>query len=243
MPSLGNMPFRPKELLDADAEFARVDLQKVRENEHKSVAVSYLHVGRYAARVLLKGELTTDGITFSSHEEYGDKYSFGLRLEDPEDADALVKLLDRDVPDENEDQTEWEVRNPFRDSDTDVLYLKCKTNVKQDGFAFTSNLKLNPKKPCPEVYRYMPVQVEVLVGAYFNVRENVRGICFTVRHIEFSKPTPEGRKVATAAEGVDLTDPSTPSRRGHANHVKNETTSGTVRGGGTRGGGRQTTVR
>jgi hypothetical protein len=231
MPSLGNMAYRPKEILDLDHEFSRVDLARVRENEHKSVAVSYLHAGRYAARVLLKGELTTDGIVFSTHEEYGDKYSFGLRLEDPEDADALLKLLDCDVPDEEEEGTVWETRNPFRESDTDVLYLKCKTNAKQDGFAFTSNVKLNPKRPCPEVYRYMPVQVEVLVAAYFNVRENVRGICFTVRHIEFSKPT---ATLAPARETDPDSTPSTPSRRGGVDKT------GTVRGDQR---GRQTKVR
>lgn len=205
------MTILPRELVNADnVGFSAQDLAKLRKNPSKTVAVSQLHVGRYVASLLLKGELTTEGIVFTQHEEYGDKYSFGIRLEEEADVQALndlVQYLD-DAIGADEEDVEWTDVLPIKD-ENGVLYLKCKTNSGQTAFAFTSNLKLHPKKPNSEIFRYMPVEVEVLVGAYFNVRENNRGIYFTIRHVEFKKPTTETREMATQTESA----PSSPAER------------------------------
>lgn len=207
------MTLLPRDLGEADAGFAVQDLGKIRDNPKKEVAVSQLHSGAYAAVVTLKGELTTDGIAFSQHEKFGDKYSLGIRLESEEDRAAilgLVDMLDEAIGDD--DDVEWETASPYRD-DSDVLYLKCKTNRDQSAFAFTSNLKLNPKKGNTEIFRYMPLEVQVMIGAYFNVTQNTRGIYFTIRHIEFKKPG-DTRDASTQTEPAQDVAERAPRRVG-----------------------------
>lgn len=209
------MSILPRELAASqDVGFTPQNLSKLRDNPKKKVAVSQLHVGRYAATLLLKGELTTDGILYYESEEYGGKYSFGIRLEAAEDAAALNALVDdylEGAVQEDEEGVEWNTLYPIKD-DGDVLYLKCKTTNNNTAFAFTSNLKLNPKKPTQEVFRFMPISVEVMVGAYFNLENNTRGIYFTIRHIEFKKPT-DLRDTAVQTESSPAPVPSTPQER------------------------------
>ena len=200
------MTILPRELLDQEDQvrFAPQDLTKIRNDPRKTVAVSQLHVGRYATPILLKGELTTEGITFTDHEEYGPKYSFGIRLEDPQDVEGIQALLEADRLDSachSDEQDTWETLPVFK-GEGDVLYLKVKPNGTGQGFTFTSNLKLGPKKPNTEIFRFMPIEVEVMVGTYFNVRENTRGIYFTVRHIEFKKMDPTLRDASTQTEAA-----------------------------------------
>lgn len=193
--------------------FSPQNLARIRDEGKKRLAISQLYVGRYTPTLLLRGELTTDGITFHQHEEYGDKYSFGIRLEDPQDAEALNHLVERldEAVTEDHEGVEWDTKLPFR-AEGDVLYLKCKTNPAQTAFAFQSNLKLHPKKPNPEIYQYMPVEVEVLVGAYFGLEDNTRGIYFTVRRIDFKKPVADVRGVGVQTEGgVEAEDAAGPS--------------------------------
>lgn len=203
------MTMLPRELLTTDERvgFSQQDLARVRENPKKTVAVCQLHVGRYVNPLLLKGELTTEGIVLSEHEEYGQKYSFGIRLEEPQDVEALQMLLDEKLDDAiavDEEGIEWDT-NPVIKNEGDVLYLKCKTNPNQTGFTFTSNLKLHPKKPNSEIFRYMPIEVEVMVGAYFNLQSNTRGLYFTVRDIQFKKPGVDTHEASTQ------TEPSSPA--------------------------------
>lgn len=183
-----------------DVSFQKVDLTNVRDaynsyledsgnetgKKPRTLSVSPLKIGKFPVQMLLRGTLTTNGITQSSHEEYGDKSSFGLELES-EDAEGLLWLCEQisgAVQGDAEDVT-WHVRNPFRN---DVLYLKVKTNAKNTEYTFKSNLKLSPKKPHPDVVRYMNVEVVTEVGAYFSVDDNMCGLFFTPKQVDFYKP-------------------------------------------------------
>lgn len=185
----------------SDVSFQKVDLTNVRDaynsyledsggnetgKKPRTLSVSPLKIGKFPVQMLLRGTLTTNGITQSSHEEYGDKSSFGLELES-EDAEGLLWLCEQisgAVQGDAEDVT-WHVRNPFRN---DVLYLKVKSNAKNTEYTFKSNLKLSPKKPHPDVVRYMNVEVVTEVGAYFSVDDNMCGLFFTPKQVDFYKP-------------------------------------------------------
>lgn len=211
------MVMLPRELTTTDERvaFSQQDLARVRELAKKELVVSQLHVGRYVTPVLLKGELTTEGIVLSEHEEYGQKYSFGIRLEEPADVEALQWLVGDPIDEaiaEDDEGIEWDTA-PVIKNEGDVMYLKCKTNQNQTAFTFTSNYKLHPKKPNPEIYRFMPIEVEVMIGAYYNVKEDKRGLYFTVRDIQFKK-LGDTKEAATQTETPASPEERLPKRVG-----------------------------
>jgi hypothetical protein len=176
--------YTPCDLAKADYAFDDLNLAKVRGEGRKELAVTSLRVGRGPVRVVLHGYLATAGINRSEHEQYGEKWSVGLQLDAKDDADALVAVVDRfgEYLDGVDPGRGYALKDPFKD---EVLYLKAKTNGQQTAFTFASNFKLHPKKPNPDVTRYMPLEVVAELGVYVNVREDTAGIFFTVRQVTF----------------------------------------------------------
>jgi hypothetical protein len=207
-----------------DVAFAKVDVLSVRDaynsyledleggaqpnlKKPRTLCVTPLKIGKFPVQVLLRGTLTTNGIVHSSHEEYGDKNSFGLEL-DSEDVQGIMWLLEQisSAVDMDAEDIKWHVRTPFR---SDVLYLKVKTNAKNTEYTFKSNMKLNPKKPHPDLVRYMNVEAPSEVGAYFSVDDNMCGLFFTPKEVNFYKP-PEMMETEDIEEDEEEVIPPTP---------------------------------
>lgn len=169
------------------AAFEPVSLQEAGEKGRK-LAMSQLKIGRSPVPLVLKGTLSTDGITLLQSEEYGDKYSFGIRLETSEDVEAIETLLNGlDQVDPETDWSEWVTRPLFKN---EILYLKAKLDKSGKKFNFTSNEKVAPKKPNPStVMRDMPIVVTATASAYFGTEDLTRGLTFDVKHVEFLPET------------------------------------------------------
>lgn len=177
----------PADLIHAGFSFTDPNLDKVRADGRKDLAISTIKLGRTPARVYLRGFLTTDGINKSEHELYGDKYSFGMQLDSEEDVRALnelVNALRRQLAywETDGNAQAYAVKDLFRN---EVLYLKAKTNTAQSAFTFESNYKLHPKKPNADITRWMPIDVEADLGAWINVVQQTAGVYFTLRKITF----------------------------------------------------------
>lgn len=179
------------------AAFEPVNLREAGEKGRK-LAMSQLKIGRSPVLLTLKGTLSTDGITLLQSEEYGDKHSFGIRLETSEDVEAIETLLNGlDQVDPETDWTEWVTRPLFKN---EILYLKAKLDKSGKKFNFTSNEKLAPKKPNPStVMRDMPIVVTAAASAYFGTEDLTRGLTFDVKHVEFLPET-------VANEDMDVSD-------------------------------------
>lgn len=150
----------------------------------RSMVNSSMKMNRQPVKMLLKGELVTQNISLQQHEDFGDKYSFGLKLDSIEDEEAIegiCALLPGAIQDDAEDH-DFDVRSPFKDG---ILYLKCKVNGEHTKFMFETNIKgLTPKKlPCADLTQYMPIKVEVTVGAYYNLRDDFCGLYFTITRL------------------------------------------------------------
>jgi hypothetical protein len=165
---------------------ARFDPVDVGQDTERKVLMAPLKSGRYATRILLKGTLATEGVTLLSGN-FGDKHSFGIRLDRDEDYTALEKMLD-ELPAEGLDDA-WAPRGVFKNG---VLYLKCPTDAKGKQFAFTTNVsKLVPGKPNPQIFREMPIEVETELSAYFGMDDHMYGLSFRVKHVEFGSEVPD----------------------------------------------------
>lgn len=189
--------------------FAPINLEAVRE-KGKDLAVSQLKLGRYPARLFLRGSLTTDGINHLE-SEWGDNYSFGFQFDEAEDATALANLQENLVSflAETQHDAEYEIKPILKD---EVLYLKCKTDSKQSKFVFTSNFKLHPKKPNTDVVRFMPIECQVDVGAWINIKNDTAGLYFTLKDVTFRRPDADTQDVDDAAFSGEL-PPMVPLKR------------------------------
>lgn len=201
--------YTPYDLLNTGFSFTNPNLDKVRADGRKPLAVSTVKIGRGPARVYLRGFLTTDGINKSEHEEYGDKWSFGMQLDSEEDARALNELVDGFCKQLSQwdPEVDYTVKDVLRN---EVLYLKAKTNPAQSAFTFESNYKLHPKKPNPDITRWMPIDVEADVGAWINVVQQTAGLYFTLRKITFREHE---------EDAVDVGDVEQPAERKSATPV------------------------
>jgi hypothetical protein len=193
--------FTPSQLLMQDnLSFGTISAGALREEDSKKqMATAPLKVNGQPAELVLIGELTTDGISSKTFEGDGkrtEKLTFGMRLSDPADEEAMhtmVELLDSVV----EDISEFEVRPVLRDG---VLYLKVKTSRDGGNYAFQSNMKLSPKKDGGELFQFMPVEVRVGVNCYFNVMDDGAGLFFPVRRLDKANTQKEMSTQTESAE-------------------------------------------
>jgi hypothetical protein len=137
----------------------------------------------------LKGDLTTDGIYVGEFENTDDKgkikkvknFSLGMQLDETIVAaiNDLNTLIATSLPDD------YTIHNKLKD---DVIYHNCKVKKNGKAFTFTSNTKLDPKKPNDaEIEREDTYTVRGQLKAYINLKEKKAGISFGIVHMDFER--------------------------------------------------------
>jgi hypothetical protein len=206
--------FTPAQLVEQSGlTFGHVGTAALREpNAKKEMATAPLKLDGQPVELVLVGELTTDGIAGKTFENEGkEKLTFGMRLTDPADEEAMTSLIEllEGVPDEGLDQ--WNVRSVLREG---VLYLKVKTSRDGASYAFQSNMKLSPKKDGGELFQFMPVEVRVAVNCYFSAADDGAGLFFPLRRLDKQVTHKETSTQTETGEPKPPRGPST-SRRGN----------------------------
>lgn len=174
---------------------ANIDLKKslsnYEDNGKSFLAMGAFKVEKTSIKIVLKGELTTDGIT-SAEFNKTPAYSFGLRLENNDDLEAFDVLSDKItefITDSNMDD-DWELTRFVKD---DKLYIKLKV-IDRKRFAVLTNIKLDPKKLGDSgLYRGQRVSVFGELGVYFNLPDKKAGITFAARKLVFEKDEDENQ--------------------------------------------------
>lgn len=198
--------FTPQELLErndqAGSGFQPVDTAKLRAT-NKRMGTSVFKVMGVPARMVLRGTLITHGISFHESEEYGDKFSIGMVLNDEADKRAL-QSLNAYVPQVSTEGEEagWTIKELFKE-DSDALFLKCKTNPERTVFQFKSNLPLHPKKQNVNIYQNMALEVYAQLGAYFVPGEDTCGLYVTLQEVNFLAELPPTREMGTQTEAAE----------------------------------------
>lgn len=160
------------------------DISKL--DETKTV-YSNIKDGKKPLRVLLKGELATDGIN-SKVFENGTAYSFGLKLEDSDDTEALNSLITQ-IGEISGLETSPLVQ------DDDRMFVKLQLDKAKKKFAAKSNIKLDIKKLDDlDLYRGQNVEVFAEIAAWYNKADNKAGILLKVTKIEFEQEEPSKKK-------------------------------------------------
>ena len=183
----------PSQLVAAsNLRLANIDIKKSLANYEDTgknfLAMGAFKVDKTAIKILLEGELTTDGITSAEFNKIP-SYSFGLRLDSNDDTEAFETLSEKfaEYLQEN-DCDDWDLNHFIKD---DKLYVKLKT-IDKKRFGVLSNIKLDPKKlGDSNLFRGQRVQVYGELGVYCNLPDKKGGITFTARKLVFSKDEEE----------------------------------------------------
>lgn len=124
--------------------------------------------------LVFNGTLVSNGIFVS--EQYN-THSIGFKFNEEEDQKAILKLFDVF---EDLSLEQWAEKEFLKN---DTIWFKLKID-KKNSYAFTSNIKLNPKKPS-EANLVSGEKITVVANprAYFNHDEKCYGISFTVKRI------------------------------------------------------------
>jgi len=175
----------------ANVRIANLDLKKSLE-KYEENGKSFLALGAFKAdkssiKLVLKGELTTDGISSTDFNRVP-SYSMGIRLDNEEDLESFEtfnNLLSTLVAECGDD---WELTNFVKD---DKLYIKLKV-VDKKRFATLSNIKLDPKKLGDSgLYRGQKVSVFGELGVYCHLVDKKAGVTFNLRKLVFEEETEE----------------------------------------------------
>ena len=157
------------------------------KDDKKFMTTTALRYEGQSVKVLLKGEIVTNGINVASFDQ--NVHSLGLSLSDPEDLENLQELtkpfshIFTDFPED------WEVKDLLRN---DVLYLKLKT--KDGKYRFKSDIKMDPENPKKVgIARSDTVEVKVEVQAYINFKQQSGGFFLDVLDIK-TKTSPAKRR-------------------------------------------------
>lgn len=159
-------------------------LTKYEDNGKNWLSMGSLRMGKNAFKLVLTGELTTNGVTAS---EFGKvmAYSFGFRFDHEEDLEAFQKFNDliiQFIEDQDQKVDDWDLTNIVKD---DKIYIKLKTNHKKT-FQVISNVKIDPKRLADSgLYRGQKVEVIAEVSVYFNLLDKKAGLVLGPRKITF----------------------------------------------------------
>lgn len=124
--------------------------------------------------LVFNGTLVTNGIFVS--EQYN-THSLGFKFDNPEDQKAIMRLFEvfDKLPLED-----WEEREFLKN---DSIWFKLKVD-KKNSYAFTSNIKLNPKKPSDSnLVSGEKLSIVANPRAYFNHDDKLYGVSFTVKRV------------------------------------------------------------
>lgn len=177
--------------MSAPSEFQISDLVNdldlsVLESSTKTV-YSNIKDGKKPLRLHLKGELATDGIN-SKVFPNGTSYTFGLKLADSEDSEALNSLIIQIG------KTSGLETTPLVQDD-DRMFVKLQLDKTKKKFASKSNIKLDIKKLDDlDLYRGQNVDVYAEVGAWYNKTDGKAGVLLKVSKVEFEQEEPTKKK-------------------------------------------------
>lgn len=154
-----------------------------------STKVVYANIkdGKKPLRVLLKGELATEGInskTFSN----GVSYTFGLKLAFDEDTETLNSII-TDVISLGKYETTPIVQDDNR------MFIKLQLDKTKKKFNAKFNIKVDIKKLDDlDLYRGQNVDVYAEIGAWYNHGDKKAGILIKATKVEFEQDEPAKKK-------------------------------------------------
>lgn len=158
----------------------------VLESSTKTV-YSNIKDGKKPLRLLLKGELATDGIN-SKVFPNGTSYTFGLKLANSEDSEALNTLV-------SQIGTASSLDTIPLVQDDDRMFIKLQLDKTKKKFAAKSNIKLDIKKIDDlDLYRGQNIDVFAEIGAWYNKNDNKAGVLLKVTKIDFEQDEPAKKK-------------------------------------------------
>lgn len=173
-----------------DLSVSNVDLKKAikryDDDGKKFLVMGGFKAGKSVFKLLLEGELTTNGISVSEFDKTT-FYSIGIQFDREEDLDAFAKFNSALIKFINDD--DWDISNLVKD---DKIYLKLKTNQKRNAFEVVSNVKLDPKRPQESgLFRGQKVVVTAELGCYFNLNQKKAGLTLNIRKLKFEQEEEE----------------------------------------------------
>ena len=156
------------------------------ESSTKTV-YSNIKDGKKPLRILLKGELATDGIN-SKVFSNGTSYTFGLKLANDEDTESLNSIVEDVIA-----KTGFETTPIVQDDNR--MFVKLQLDKTKKKFAAKSNIKLDIKKLDDlDLYRGQNVDVYAEIGAWYNKADGKAGILLKVTKVEFEQEEPAKKK-------------------------------------------------
>lgn len=158
----------------------------VLESSTKTV-YSNIKDGKKPLRVVLKGELATDGIN-SKVFSNGTSYTFGLKLSDDDDVEAINSIVSDLIG-----NTKYETTPLVQDDNR--MFVKLQLDKTKKKFSAKSNIKLDIKKLDDlDLYRGQNVEVFAEIGAWYNKADGKAGILLKVTKVEFEQDEPAKKK-------------------------------------------------
>lgn len=143
--------------------------------------------GKKPLRILLNGELSTDGINSKTFEN-GVSYTFGLKLAEDEDADALNSIITDVIALDGYETT------PLVQGDN-RMYVKLQLDKTKKKFNAKINIKTDIKKLDDlDLYRGQNVAVHAEVGAWYNPSDKKAGIFIKTTKVDFEQDEPAKKK-------------------------------------------------
>jgi hypothetical protein len=170
----------PKTIVQAPFEFDKFDFQKeltkYQKDPKKAIHIIRVKSEKRPLKLSLVGEISSDGIVVSN--EYG-THSIGFKFSDDEDLETIEQfnvLFEQFNLDDS-----WTAKDFIKN---DTLWIKFKYPKDKSSYKFTSNVKLNPKKPADTPFRaYHPVELLVELLGYINLEDKMYG--FSINLIDF----------------------------------------------------------
>lgn len=148
------------------------------------IGMGTFRINRNAFKLVMKGELTTNGIAVNEFNKIAN-YSIGIQLDEEKDLEAFEKLnnmLAEFLEDAFPNSEEWDLNRIVKD---DRVYLKLKIDGKKN-FQFNSNIKLTPKNLSDSgLFRGQKVEVTAEIAPYFNFEDKKAGLSISPRIIKF----------------------------------------------------------
>lgn len=149
-------------------------LEAFEQDHSKKIVIAPLRLQNKVFRLLLKGELFTDGINTAKFDNK--VQSIGILLSNPTDTDGLKSLKDLFTNQLSIIPTQWDIKDVMKG---DVIYLKTKT--KDGKYRFQSDIKLDPKDPNKNgLSRNQYVEVQVEAQVYLNFESEQAGLFFDI---------------------------------------------------------------
>lgn len=139
-------------------------------------------------KLILKGEITTNGINVADFP--GNPHSLGFRFTNDEDQ-VHFENLQTVLADLNLDDN-WDLKDTIKN---DVLYLKLKLSKDKSKYAFSSDVRLDPKKPHESpLHRHQQIEVSANLNAYFNFKEKMMGLSLQILNLKTKGEEPPKKK-------------------------------------------------